>query len=83
MGRKKKSRPKPRTESVYATTSGPVGEIALSYDSVTDTVRFETVVEKTYHEVSYERAKRPKVLNRTPLESADLQLDANCALAGH
>lgn len=81
MGQKKsKSERKSRSEWTHATTSGEVSEIGFSYDPVTDTVSFTTPVENTYHEVSYERTKRPKVLNRTPLSGADLKLQANPAL---
>lgn len=81
MGRKKRqTKQKPRSEWTHATTSGEVTEIALTYDPLTDTVSFATPVDNTYHEVSYERTKRPKVVNHTPLQGPALKLDSNRAL---
>lgn len=82
MSRRKARKLRSRSESIYARTSGQVTEITLSYDSENDSVRFATPIENTYQEVSYERVKRPKILNRTPLTGPDLTLDANDALQG-
>lgn len=77
---KKKSKQKPRREVVYATTSCMAGEIKLSYNPITDSVDFITPVKNTYNEVSYERVKNAKVLNRTPLRPTKLKFNADCAL---
>ena len=80
--RKKKRDPgrKPRFDWTYATISEKVSEISLSYDPETDTVSFSQPVENTYHQVSYERSKGPKVLNRVPLHGEALKLSSNNAL---
>lgn len=80
MIRKKKPERKPRTEAIYATTSGPVTEIALWCDADTGRLSFETPVEKTFHEVTYERKSRPKVVNRTPILGPELPTGYNQAL---
>jgi hypothetical protein len=71
---------KPRSERTYARTAGEVTEISLHYDPITDEVQFDTPVVNTYHEVTYKRAKGPKVLTMTPLLGPALQLDSNQAL---
>ena len=77
---KKKSKRKPRQESIYATTSMVVDNILLSYDPKTNTIRFETDVKDTYNEISYERAKGPKVISRTPQSGFDLSFSNDEAI---
>lgn len=71
---------KPRNESIYVRTSGKVTEISFQIDPQTGEIIFVTPVERKYNEVSYERAKGPKVLNKTPLSGPALQIDPNEAL---
>ena len=71
---------KPRSEWAHASTAGEVTEISLHYDPKADEVQFNTPVVNTYHKVTYERPKGPKVLTRTPLLGPALQLDSNQAL---
>ena len=82
MSKKSKSK-KPRTEWVYARTKGKVNEIGLSYDPQSDTIRFETPMERTYQEVTYERKKGLKILNRVPLEGNDLKFSTNKAMTDY
>lgn len=81
LGKKKRDPgKKPRFEWTYATISEKVTEIKLTYDPATDAVYFAQPVENTYHQVSYERSKGPKVLNRVPLQGEALRLSSNDAL---
>lgn len=82
MSNKSKSK-KPRTEWIYARTKGKVNKIGLSYEPQSDTIKFETPMERTYHEVTYERKKGLKVLNRVPLEGNDLKLSSNRAMTDY
>ncbi|MFV1942878.1 hypothetical protein VPH49_18860 [Pseudomonas luteola] len=78
--KKQKNERSPRSEWTYATSSIEVSEISLKYDPISDTVTFLSPFENGYHEASYERAKGPKILNRTPIESQQLTLDPNSSL---
>ena len=81
MGKKKRdSEKRPRFEWTHATTAEEVTEITLTYDPATDTVSFAQPVTDTYHQVSYERSKHPKILNRVPLQGVALKLGSNDAL---
>ncbi|AQZ96172.1 hypothetical protein ACFSB1_08585 [Halopseudomonas phragmitis] len=83
MGKKKRDAKKqPRFEWTYAAFSEKATEITLTYDPATDAISFAQPVENTYHQVSYERSKGPKVLNRVPLQSRALKLSSNDALEG-
>jgi hypothetical protein len=75
----KKSAPKKRIEQIYATTSGPVGELRVTVDSA-GAIRFGTPVENVYSEVSYARSKGPKVLSRIPQAHGAAAFDAAPAL---
>lgn len=81
MGRKnRQTEKKPRYEWTYATYTQEVNRIEFTYSLQSDTFSFSMPVENTHHEVSYERKKGQKVLNRTPLQGTDLKLDADHAL---
>jgi hypothetical protein len=68
---------KPRSTSVYATTAGKVESITVSIDRRNGDVIFHDKVINTYNEVTYERAKGPKILSRIPIATANLQFDVD------
>ncbi|PKN21766.1 MAG: hypothetical protein CVU68_06425 [Deltaproteobacteria bacterium HGW-Deltaproteobacteria-3] len=71
---------KPRKEYIYATTSNVVDNISLSFDTKTGGIRFETEVKDTYSEITYDRAKGPKVISRTPQNEVDLLFGHHAAI---
>lgn len=76
----KKPKRKKRNEHIYATTKGSVSEIEISFDSRTGEIRFGPDMTNVYSEVTYDRAKGPKVLSRIPQAQPDLSFDAPPAL---
>lgn len=74
---KKNDKNKPRQKYIYATTSGVVDNISLSFDPTTNSIRFETEVKDAYSEITYDRAKGPKVISRTPQDGIDLLFSHN------
>lgn len=61
-----KDKRKRRTEALYATTKGVVGELVVTIDQRTGEISFGNAMTNSYSEVSYERKKGPKVISRVP-----------------
>lgn len=80
MGKKKKDGRKPRTEYIYGTTVGDVSELIVTTNSLTGEISFGQDMTNVYSEISYERAKGPKVLSRIPQVDLNLSFDADNAL---
>src|SRR5438128_2014402 len=70
---------KPRQQFIYATTAGPVSEIALNVTR-DGRVEFVTDMVATGVETSYERAKGPKVIERISLDADRLHFDPDVAV---
>lgn len=74
---------KPRSESIYGTTTGQVSELKLTVDQRTGAISFGQAMTNVYSERSYERAKSPKVLSRVPQPSHAAMFEDSDALAAH
>jgi len=72
---------KPRTEHLYGVTNGVVSRLELTVDTGTGEVSLGPTVMNTYSEVSYERAKGPKVLSRVPQPTEFLTFSTDAAMA--
>lgn len=85
MGRKsrREKNRKPRSEHIYATTTGEVSEIAVTVDGRTGAISFGQEMTNVYSERSYERPKGPKVLSRIPQTEHHAYFDDEDALAVH
>ncbi|MGE0270243.1 MAG: hypothetical protein AB7M05_08645 [Alphaproteobacteria bacterium] len=73
---------KKRIEHIYATTITEVSEITLTIDHLTGRIQFGEDVANIYSELSYSRAKGPKILSRIP-QGATVTFNASEALEKH
>jgi hypothetical protein len=80
---KRRSPRKKRTEHIYGTTPAGISELGISIDVHTGEIQFSQPMVNTYSQVSYERAKGPKVVSRIPQSSAGLNFDSSAALFGN
>ena len=81
MGRKSRDKDrKPRTEYIYARTSGEVSEVRFTVDQRTGAISFGPGMTNVYSERSYERPKGAKVLSRIPQTAAHATFDDGDAL---
>lgn len=71
---------KPRTEYIYGRTKGVVSQLEFTVDTSTGEISFGPNVGNTYTEVTYDRAKGPKVLSRIPQEGEALTFSTDAAL---
>ena len=71
----KKQTAKRRSAAIYATTANEVDKITISVNPATDEIEFHCEIIDAYSEISYDRAKGPKVLSNTPLSERQLQFD--------
>ena len=71
---------KPRSDYIYGTTKGVVSQLEFTVDGSTGEIGFGPNVDNTYSEISYERAKGPKVLSRIPQTGETLTFNAFTAL---
>lgn len=84
MGRKSRDKDrKPRTEYIYARTSGEVSEVRFTVDQRTGAISFGPGMTNVYSERSYERPKGAKVLSRIPQTAAHATFDDGDALLAH
>ncbi|WP_066629742.1 hypothetical protein [Brevundimonas vesicularis] len=74
---------KPRSESIYGTTTGEITELNLTVDARTGAISFGQEMTNVYSERSYERAKAPKVLSRMPQPPHAAMFEDSDALATH
>lgn len=71
---------KPRSEYLYGVTKGVVSQLQFTVDTGTGEINFGPNVGNTYSEISYERAKGPKVLSRVPQGGEFLTFSTDQAL---
>jgi hypothetical protein len=77
---RKPQKPKARTDYIYATTSGAVSQLSVTFDHRTGRISFGQDVKNAYLERSYERSKGPKVVARIPQEHSELSFNEADAL---
>ena len=82
MGEKKRRERarKKRNEQIYATTIGEVTELVVHVDSQTGEISFGQEMTNVYSEVSYDRPKGEKVVQRVPQYRDEISFDAGPAL---
>ncbi|WP_156397728.1 hypothetical protein [Rhizobium sp. Root1204] len=84
MSKKRKNQPtKKRIEHLYGTTVGNIDSLIIRVNPATGSVEFGHPMSNVYSEMSYERAKGPKVLTRIPQTARSVSFEAEFALETH
>lgn len=80
---KRKNDKKVRSNFIYGTTRNEVDHLDLEFDISTDSFEFKTKMVNRYTEVSYDRAKGPKVIARTPVIEGKSYFSTDMSMMNH